>query len=314
MKRIFNLIVSTTAIVALYSCGFSGNEEPSKNSEGVKTIVEFPDSIKKKIVEQDALMTELLNKVDTLTKEMNSTKAENAKLREELEGLKNPKKTLTFVSICAFLLGLASLLLALIAFFFKSKGVKEDKVYDIVEKSLDNYKIKELRVNVNTLLSSQRNNKTSHTGSSYAAESDTRLRQMESRLSQVIEAVNKITSPVQQSASSRQETTRSNDEHEYQRVGYAKVDTDMYFTTIYDSNQEGCVFKITFTSQSKGKFNIIALDKIQSKNDWQKKVECSGGVSIKEASDFRLEEEGICEKIDEINWKVTKPLRIRLLK
>lgn len=314
MKKIFKLIVSTMAIFALYSCGFSGDNEPSKNLEGVKTIVELPDSIKKKIVEQDALMTELLNKVDTLTKEMNSTKAENAKLREELEDLKNPKKTLTFVSICAFLLGLVSLLVALIATFFKPKGVKEDRVYDIVEKYLNDYRIKELRVNVNNLLSSQRNNKTSHAGSSYAPDSDTRLRQMESRLSQVIEAVNKITSPVQQAVSSRQETTRAHEEHEYQRVGYAKVDTDMYFTTIYDSNQEGCVFKITFTSQSKGKFNIIALDKIQSRNDWQKKVECIGGVSIKEASDFRLEEEGICEKIDEINWKVTKPLRIRLLK
>ena len=102
-------------------------------------------------------------------------------------------------------------------------------------------------------------------------------------------------------------------ENEYQKVGYAKVDTDIYFTTIYESNQEGCVFKLTFTCQSKGKFNIIALDKIQSRNDWQKKVECSG-VSIKEATDFRLEDEGICEKIDDNTWKVTKPLKIKLIK
>ena len=73
------------------------------------------------------------------------------------------------------------------------------------------------------------------------------------------------------------------------------------------------MFKLTFTSQTKGKFNIIALDKIQSRNDWQKKVECSG-VSIKEATDFRLEDEGVCEKIDENTWKVTKPLKIRLIK
>ena len=52
---------------------------------------------------------------------------------------------------------------------------------------------------------------------------------------------------------------------------------------------------------------------IQSRNDWQKKVECSG-VSIKEATDFRLEDEGVCEKIDENTWKVTKPLKIRLVK
>ena len=66
-------------------------------------------------------------------------------------------------------------------------------------------------------------------------------------------------------------------------------------------------------SNIKGKFNIISLDKIQSRNDWQQKVECSG-ISIKEASDFRVEDDGICEKIDENTWQVTNPLKIRLIK
>ena len=297
-------------MLALYSCGLFEDEKPSKDSGDVKTIVELPDSIKKKIVEQDALMTELLNKVDTLTKEMNSTKAENADLKEKLADLKSPKNTLTYVSICAFLLGLVAIIIT----FFKPKGVKEERIYNIVEKYFEDYKIKELRVNVNNLVSSQRNNRSSQTSSSYAPNSDSRIKQLENQLAQVIEVVNKITSQEQQSVSHRQETTQPQEENEYQKVGYAKVDTDMYFTTIYNSNQEGCVFKITFSSQTKGKFNIIALDKIQSRNDWQKKVECSGGVSIKEASDFRLEEEGVCEKIDEYSWKVTKPLKIRLLK
>lgn len=310
MKKILNIIVCATAIFALYSCGLFENEKPSKETEGVKTIVELPDSIKKKIVEQDSLMTELVNKVDTLTIELNSIKSDNAKLKEKIAELKSPKSIWAYVSIVAFVLGL----IALITTFFKPKGLKEERVCNIVEKCLDNYKIKELRVNVNNLLSLQRNNKTSHTSSSYEPNLDSRLRQLESQLAQVIEVVNKIKSPVQQYTSPYQETTRSHDDYEYPKIGYTKVDTDMYFTTIYDSNQEGCVFKITFTNQSNGKFNIIALDKIQSRNDWQKKVECSGGVSIKEASDFRLEEEGLCEKIDENTWKVTKPLKIRLLK
>lgn len=310
MKKLFGLIICTTAFLALYSCGLFEDEKPSKDPGDVKSIVELPDSVKKKIVEQDALMTELLNKVDTLTKEMNSTKAENAHLKEKLADLKSPKNSLTYVSICAFLLGLV----AIIVTFFKPKGVKEERVSNIVEKYFNDYKIKELRVNVKNLVSSQRNNRSSQTNTSYAPSSDSRIRQLENQLTQVIEAVNKIANQEQQSVSNNQEKTRPLEENKYQKVGYAKVDTDMYFTTIYDSNQEGCVFKITFTSQTKGKFSIIALDKIQSRNDWQKKVECSGGVSIKEASDFRLEEEGVCEKIDEINWKVTKPLKIRLLK
>ena len=310
MKKIFFIIICTMAIWALSSCGLLNDEKPTKETEGIKTIVELPDTIKQKNVEQDALMTELINKVDTLTAELNSTKAENAELNKKVNELKSPKSTWAYVSISAFFLGLIALVVAL----FKPKGIKEAKVIDIVKNCLDNsHRIKELQVHVKDLLSSQRNSRMPQAGSYSTSNSEARLRQLESRMAQVIEVVDKITKPAQQVISPHQETTKSHTEHEYQKVGYAKVDTDMYFTTIYESNQEGCVFKITFTSQSKGKFNIIALDKIQSRNDWQKKVECSG-ISIKEASDFRLEEEGICEKIDENTWKVTKPLKIRLLK
>ena len=299
------------AIGTLLSCDLFEDEWPTTETEGVKTIVELPVSVKQKIVEQDSLMTELLNKVDTLTKELNSTKAENAELKKEIDELESPKSTWPFISISAFLLGLIALVFALL----KPTGLKEEDIIDIVKDCIDSSrKIKELQVSVNNFLSSsQHSNRMSQATSSNTPNSEARLRQLESRMAQVTEVVNKITTPAQQEISPHQETFKTHFDYEYQKVGYAKVDTDMYFTTIYGSNQEGCVFKITFTSQSKGKFNIIALDKIQSRNDWQQKVECSG-VSIKEATDFRLEEEGVCEKIDEINWKVTKPLKIRLLK
>lgn len=309
MKKVYSLIV-LTVFLALSSCSFFEGDKSSKGTEKIRTIVELPDSVKQKIVEQDALMTELLNKVDTLTTELNLTKAENAELKEKFTELKSPKSTWAYISIGAFVLGL----IAFITSLLKPKGLKEEWVYEIVKKSLDDSRrIKELQVNVNNLLSSQRNNRMSNTSSSYAPNSDGRLRQLENQMAQVIEVINKITIPASQPVSTQKETTRPREEHECQKVGYAKIDTDMYFTTIFESNQEGCVFKLTFISQTKGKFNIIALDKIQSRNDWQKKVECSG-VSIKEATDFRLEDEGVCEKIDENTWKVTKPLKIRLIK
>lgn len=309
MKKVFSLIV-LTVIFVLSSCSFFEDDKSSKGKEEIRTIVELPDSVKQKIVAQDALMTELVNKVDTLTEELNLTKAENAELKEKIAELKSPKSTWAYISIGAFILGVISLVISLL----KTKGIKKEHVYEIVKKTLDDScGIKELQVNVNNLLSAQRNNRMSNTSSSYAPNSDSRLRQLENQMAQVIEVIKKITSPASQPTSQRQEPTRTREEHDYQKVGYAKVDTDIYFTTIYESNQEGCVFKLTFTSQSKGKFNILSLDKIQSRNDWQKKVECSG-VSIKEATDFRLEDEGVCEKIDENTWKVTKPLKIRLIK
>lgn len=309
MKKVYSLIL-LTAVLALSSCSFFEDDKSSKGKDEIRTIVELPDSVKQKIAEQDTLMTELLNKVDTLTAELNLTKEETAELKEKIDELKSPKNTWAYISIGAFVLGLIALIISLL----KPKGINEKQVYEIVEKSLDESpRIKKLKEIVNNLLSSQRNNKMSNTSSSYAPNSDSRLRQLENQMAQVIEVINKKTILASQPVSTRKEPVPSRKENEYQKVGYAKVDTDIYFTTIYESNQEGCVFKLTFTCQSKGKFNIIALDKIQSRNDWQKKVECSG-VSIKEATDFRLEDEGVCEKIDENTWKVTKPLKIRLIK
>lgn len=304
MKKVYSLIV-LTAVLALSSCSFFEDDKSSKGKDEIRTIVELPDSVKQKIADHDTLMTELLNKVDTLTAELNLTKEESAEMKEKIAELKSPKSTWAYISIGAFILGLIALIISLL----KPKGIKEKQVYEIVKKSLDeSRRINELQVNVNNLLSSQRNNRMSNISSSYAPNSDSRLRQLENQMAQVIGTVT-----ASQPVSTRKKPAPSRKENEYQKVGYAKVDTDIYFTTIYESNQEGCVFKLTFTCQSKGKFNIIALDKIQSRNDWQKKVECSG-VSIKEATDFRLEDEGICEKIDDNTWKVTKPLKIKLIK
>ena len=97
----------------------------------------------------------------------------------------------------------------------------------------------------------------------------------------------------------------------YNRIGYAKINTEHFFTEIFDSNLEVCVFKIQFSSEIVGSFNLISLDKIKSRNGWQKVVECSG-VSIDTAKDFQLIEEGVCKKIDDATWEVIKPLKIKL--
>ena len=101
------------AIMVMSSCSFFDDDKSSKETTEVRTIVELPDSIKQKIVGQDALMTELLNKVDTLTAELNATKTENAELKEKVAELKSPKSTWAYVSMGAFVLGLIALLFAL---------------------------------------------------------------------------------------------------------------------------------------------------------------------------------------------------------
>ena len=80
------------AIMAMSSCGFFDDDKSSESTAGASSIVELPDSIKQKIVAQDSLMTELLNKVDTLTAELNITKDENVKLRKEVDKLVSPQR------------------------------------------------------------------------------------------------------------------------------------------------------------------------------------------------------------------------------
>ena len=311
MKNAINIVVCVVIILTISSCDFFSEKPSTQDSVGSAATVEgISKEIKDKIAAQDTLMNALVLKVDTLAQALSQAQKENAELKVQIAKLESPKNIWAYISIGAIVLSLIALILSLL----KPKGIKEERVYEIFKKSLDDSRrIKELQININKLLSSPRNNRESNIPSSYAPNSEGRLRQLENQMAQVIETINKITPLASQPVSTRQNPTRSREGNEYQKVGYAKVDTDIYFTTILESNQEGCVFKLTFTSQTKGKFNIIALDKIQSRNDWQKKVECSG-VSIKEATDFRLEDEGVCEKIDENTWKVTKPLKIRLIK
>ena len=298
------------AIMVMSSCSFFDDDKSPKETTEVRTIVELPDSIKQKIVAQDSLMTELLNKVDTLTAELNITKDEIVKLRKEVDNLVSPQRIWAYVSMGAFVLGLIALLFA----FFKPKGIKKEEVDVVVKECLGNpHMIKGLQDYVNNLISAQRNSRNSQVGSSYASKTDSRLSQLEKEVSQVIADVNNMTASAQSTTQTHSDAPKPRKDSEYQKVRYAKNDTGAYFTTLYETNQEGCVFKITFTSPTKGRFTIISLDKIQSRNDWQQKIVCSG-ISIKEASGFRIEEEGLCEKIEENTWQVTKPLKIRLLK
>ena len=298
------------AIMVMSSCSFFDDDKSPKETTEVRTIVELPDSIKQKIVAQDSLMTELLNKVDTLTAELNITKDEIVKLRKEVDNLVSPQRIWAYVSMGAFVLGLIALLFA----FFKPKGIKKEEVDVVVKECLGNpHMIKGLQDYVNNLISAQRNSRNSQVGSSYASKTDSRLSQLEKEVSQVIADVNNMTASAQSTTQTHSDAPKPRKDSEYQKVRYAKNDTGAYFTTLYETNQEGCVFKITFTSPTKGRFTIISLDKIQSRNDWQQKIECSG-ISIKEASDFQTEEEGLCENIEENTWQVTRPLKIKLRK
>lgn len=299
MKKIIYLIVCISTTLSLFSCNLP-EEDTTKG---------LSPELKNKITAYDTSLKELKCKVDSLAHGLTQAKKENAKLEEKSEGRQN---TWIYILLVVAALIIVSLILCFLCFFRKSKSPKEEeRVDESVKQRLDDFshRIEKLGKDVKSLQGQRSNNALNAPVQDY----ESRLRQLEQQWEQIMANVNKKDNTAEQPAPSCNGNPDAKMEAGYQRVGYAKNDADVYFTKICESNQEGCVFKITFTSPTKGKFNIISLDKIQSRNDWQQKVECSG-ISIKEASDFRVEHDGICEQIDDSIWKVTKPLKIKLLK
>lgn len=316
MKKIIISLIVLIAIALTYFIIF-GEENSSvvqvesadsanqtiANLDSFKTKLVKQDSLKTILVKQDSLITELSSNVATLTKKLDALKTENKELSEKVEKIDNPKGIGIYISIGAFVLGLIAFIISLL----KPKGIKEERVKDIIKREFDKFLSK-------SVSKQQQINKASITSSSDRKDYDKRIRQLEEQMNKAASSINYLNSLVQNLTA--QNSTNQNPiakEPEYQRVGYAKIDTGSYFTEIYDSYHEGCVFKISFTDCTKGKFNIISLDKLQSRNDWQQKVECTG-ISIKEASGFHVVNDGICEKIDEHTWEVKKPLKIQLIK
>lgn len=310
MKKLLNLIVFTVVIMSVTSCDFFEEEKTQNNDSQTSSIEGLAPEIKEHFVAQDSLMKELVNKVDTLASALNQTQKENLDLKVKIESLESPRSTWVWMSMGAIVLSIIALLLA-----FIRRGLNEDEVLAVVKDRLDSsQRIKELIFNINTLkndLQSCSRNKQS--SSSTSQNIDIRLRQIEKTLGEVVKYVNVQQQNTQMQTTTQRQNTREQTQIETQRVGYARIDYETYFTTIYESNQEGCAFKITFKNETKGEFTIISLDRISSSNDWQQKIECSG-VSIKEASDFRIEELGVCENIGDNTWQVKKKLKIRLFK
>ncbi|MBQ8158117.1 MAG: hypothetical protein IJ081_03765 [Prevotella sp.] len=307
MKKILNTIIYTAIIMAVSSCSFFEEDKSQKDPKEISSIEGLAPEIKAHIVEQDSLMKDLVNKVDTMAVALNQAQKENSELREKIENIQSPRSTWAWMSMGAIALSIIALLLALFR-----RGLNEHEVRAVVGDRLDSsQRIKELIFNVNSLKNeAQRNSRnTSSSSSNLSSSIESRIQKLEKTLQEVVSYLNSqkpIPTP-QQTSNSQQERIS-----EVIRAGYANINTGKYFTKILDSNQETCVFSIKFKNERKGEFTIISLDKIKSRNGWQEVVEYTG--SIEDATSFKETEKGICEKYDENTWEVTKPLKIRLLK
>lgn len=308
MKKVYSLIV-LTAILALSSCDFSSEKQPVQDTvDSAATVEGISKEIKNKIAAQDTLMNALVLKVDTLAQALSQAQKENAELKVQVAKLESPKSTWGYMTLASLIIAIIALVLSLLR-----KGLSREKVDEIFCNNLDKSKrIAELKVAVSQLQPGLNGNRVSLSANTSLQNLDTRLRSVESSVSRLSSKTNETQNSSNPSVTHRQEQLRQTKDLEYLRMGYANINSGNIFTKIFDSAQESCVFSIKFKSANKGEFNIISLDKIKSRNMWQKIVEYTG--SIEEATFFKVEDYGICEKYDDVTWQVTKKLKIKLIK
>lgn len=309
MKKAINIVVCLATILALSSCDFFSEKQPVQDSVDSAAPVEgISQEIKNKIAAQDTLMNALVLKVDTLAQTLSQAQKENAELKVQVAKLESPKSTWGYMTLASLAIAIIALVLSLLR-----KSLSRERVDEIFCNNLDKSKrIAELKVAVSQLQSGLNGNRVSLSVNTHLQKLDTRLRSVESSVSRLSSKTNKTQNSSNPSVTHRQEQLRQTKDLEYLRMGYANINSGNIFTKIFDSAQESCVFSIKFKSANKGEFNIISLDKIKSRNKWQEIVEYTG--SIEEATSFKVEDYGICEKYDDVTWQVTKKLKIKLIK
>lgn len=309
MKKAINIVVCVATILTLSSCDFFSEKQPVQDTvDSAATVEGISKEIKNKIAAQDTLMNALVLKVDTLAQALSQAQKENAELKVQVAKLESPKSTWGYMTLASLVIAIIALVLSLLR-----KGLSREKVDEIFCNNLDKSKrIAELEGAVSQLRSGLNSNRVSLSVNTSLQNLDTRLRSVESSVSRLSSKTNETQNSSNPSVTHRQEQLRQTKDLEYLRMGYANINSGNIFTKIFDSAQESCVFSIKFKSANKGEFNIISLDKIKSRNMWQEIVEYTG--SIEEATSFKVEDYGICEKYDDVTWQVTKKLKIKLIK
>ena len=315
MKSYIRLTIVALCSMVSASCDFFDDKPTTKSAEVTK-IVELPDSVKQHIIKQDSLAQGLIAKIDTLTTELNASNEKVASLQETVDKQESPRRIWNYLSIGALILAI----IALVMNILKSNGLDKfevEKIFsDCMDKSTRITAIKRDIENLKTSSCSQSNTRFMPSGKGGNSNQESRIAYLEGKLKEVINALNSLIKTATPPTGNT-ENTHNPDSPKgstFNKTGYAKINTNKFFTEILDSKQETCVYSIKFLNEKKGEFDIISLEKIKSRNGWQEVIEYHGDCTMDEAKDYTLERHGICEKIDASTWEVTTKLKIKIRK
>ena len=284
-------------MLCMVSCDWLGNSSQSTSTEPTK-IAAMPDSITEKLIKQDSVMAILVEQVDTLTNELNTIKDENNELKSQVDNLATPSNWWHIITI-------AALILAIVCILFTWLVSHQSIDDDTFKREISNIasSLKHHREDIETLKRTNGQNVTQTRNSQYAPsyhlsdeiqKLNRRLDNIEKKLSRVDINIPTPTQPL--------------------RKGYAKSNSSKYFSEIIPSNQEGCIYEITFKSETEAEFSIISLQKMKQSNAWREIVEIVGNCNLEDAKSFSVKDKGVCEKVDGKMWLIKKNLVIELRK
>lgn len=298
MRKFYVFLLMALCALFVTSCDIIGGGESPKEVE-VKQIEELPDIVKQHLIKQDSLYSGLIAKIDTLTMELNASQQKVAQLQRDLKKLERPESFWNYMTVGAIILAA----IAIVLIFLRGSGLNEGDVNHMVRDYLEKLK----------------SNSSNSTGP-VSKKAEDRIIDLEGNIKEVIDAVKRLETEIKNCGKSTPPSTPPStpsqpEQPKFSKEGYAKLNSGAFFLEILDSNQEGCVFHINFKNENRGEFDIISLDKIKSRNGWQEVVETTGNCTMEDATSYKVEDKGTCEKLsDGKTWEMKSKLKIKISK
>lgn len=255
-------------------------------------ILVLSDSLKQHLLKQDSLSNELVQKVDSLTINLNSAS-------NDIKVLKDKEQTLSLLKdILPLAVGVIALIVAICVAVRISNRIS--KMNGTIQKlESENKRSQEEK-------QSSVNNYRSQNMSKNQNEEISCLKSEITRLRNEIESLKKANTPV---------ATYKKVESFQTKTLYAGKNSKKYFINPTDVKQETSVFKITLKSQNQGEFDIISIDKIRQRNDFELVVDFQGdNCLLNEAKRCETIQPGLCVKRPDGFWEVISKLKIKISK
>lgn len=297
MKKQVLFFVGLAFVALLWSCDlFSGKSEQLENAkkENVVTV----DTVNNVI--QDSLMSGLKVQVDDLNERINEGKAAIDSLGKRIKEMQNP-------GILWKVLILFSFLSTLIMIIVKIKEKRPDILFN--EQINKSHTINELTKKVSDLEERARGGSAKIKQGVSKPSYNEELESLERRIKKIEEKLSKEKTNFFEQTGVVPEPQPS-----YCKYLYAKVNTGDYITECFESQVDGCIYKLTLSDNNHATFELISLNSIKSRNNWECAIEVQyNGMTLDDAKDFKLSTHGRIEKRDGY-WKVVEKMKIELLK